>query len=147
MQERGATRLLVVTNKAEDINSVERASAKWACLECRYAATLAKALEYAALGQFDVVLLSLNLPDSSGIKTLERFRRGNSSIPVVVLTDRHDDHVRLEALRHGALMDLVRGEFSAHMLAQSIRFAVVRARAMDLSERHSFMGEPSANSA
>ncbi|HTY35590.1 MAG TPA: response regulator [Bacteroidota bacterium] len=128
MAAKEAIQLLLVTNSHEDVRSAERAAAKWGCMEYWQAVTLAEALKRVAADRFDIVLLSLSLPDSSGIETLIRFNRTMPSIPVIVLTDPHHNHVGSEALRHGALLHLVRGEFSSHMLAQCVRYVLERQR-------------------
>jgi DNA-binding response OmpR family regulator len=53
-------------------------------------------------GQFDVVLLDLTLPDSSGVETIRRIRGCAHSAPVVVLTGHKDEELAFEALQHGA---------------------------------------------
>jgi PAS domain S-box-containing protein len=80
-------------------------------------------------GQFDVVLLDLTLPDSSGVETIRRIRGCAHSAPVVVLTGHKDEELAFEALQHGA-EDYLTKEFpDGRTIRRSIRYAIERSRA------------------
>jgi signal transduction histidine kinase len=80
-------------------------------------------------GSYDVVLLDLNLPDSSGIETVQRAQEANfdASI-VVVLTGMDDEEMGLEAIRKGAEDYLVKGKSLEHVLVRTIRYSLERKR-------------------
>jgi PAS domain S-box-containing protein len=79
--------------------------------------------------QFDVVLLDLNLPDSSGMETIRRIRDTDSQTPIVVLTGHKDEKIAFEALSHGA-EDYLTKEFpDGRTIRRSIRYAIERSRA------------------
>jgi two-component system response regulator TctD len=59
------------------------------------------AVQFAEAGEFDAVLLDLNLPGLSGTQVLERLRRQGST-PVIVLTARGDLDDKLRHFRLGA---------------------------------------------
>ncbi|WP_339861174.1 response regulator [Thalassospira alkalitolerans] len=83
----------------------------------------------ASNGQFDVVLLDLTLPDSSGVETISRVRSCLNSAPVVVLTGHKDEELAFEALQHGA-EDYLTKEFpDGRTIRRSIRYAIERSRA------------------
>lgn len=84
----------------------------------------------------DIVLLDLNLPDSAGIQTFERFHESLPKLPVILLTGLQDETVVEKALRHGAQDYLVKGRFSANLLSRAIRYAIERKRA-ELALRNS----------
>lgn len=78
---------------------------------------------------FDVVLLDLTLPDSSGVDTISRVRGCLNTAPVVVLTGHKDEELAFEALQHGA-EDYLTKEFpDGRTIRRSIRYAIERSRA------------------
>ena len=50
----------------------------------------------------DLVLLDLNLPDQSGLVTLERILRLNPEVPVVMMTGEGDIATAVQAMKLGA---------------------------------------------
>ncbi|MCC9620192.1 response regulator [Thalassospira sp. MA62] len=78
--------------------------------------------------QFDVILLDLTLPDSSGVETISRIRSCANAAPVVVLTGHKDEELAFEALQHGA-EDYLTKEFpDGRTIRRSIRYAIERSR-------------------
>jgi DNA-binding NarL/FixJ family response regulator len=77
---------------------------------------------------YDVVLLDLTLPDSTGLKTLSRLRPTVSTAAVIVLTGLNDEAVAIEALREGAQDYLLKDRMSPEVLWRSIRYAIERKR-------------------
>jgi two-component system, chemotaxis family, chemotaxis protein CheY len=81
-----------------------------ACLrgvpEARFtqAASGLEAIERLSLGQFQLVVLDLNMPDISGIEVLEFVRAQDSlrDLPIVIVTTRGDEDSRTAALKAGA---------------------------------------------
>jgi two-component system KDP operon response regulator KdpE len=82
-------------------------------------------LSAAAHRRPDVVLLDLGLPDLAGMEVLRRLREW-TQVPVVVLTARHGDADKVEALDAGA-DDYVTKPFSAAELLARLRVARRRA--------------------
>ncbi len=89
-------------------------------------ATLEEALIRLPAGGIDLVLLDLNLPDSTGDATLERVLALNPRLPVVVLTGSEDEVLALRALHLGAQDFLVKGRISAPQLVRALSFALIR---------------------
>ncbi|MEA2164387.1 MAG: hypothetical protein QOK37_2514 [Thermoanaerobaculia bacterium] len=77
----------------------------------------------------DVVLLDLNLPDSSGSETLQRILEQTSGIAIVVLTGNDDEHTALDAVALGAQDYLIKGSANGETIVRSIRYAYERSRA------------------
>ncbi|MFB3904658.1 MAG: response regulator [Acidobacteriota bacterium] len=77
---------------------------------------------------FDVVLLDLSLPDSSGVETLVRIQREVPGVPVVVLTGLSDQTLAIEAVRHGVQDYLIKGQTDERQIARAIRYAIERQR-------------------
>lgn len=73
----------------------------------------------------DVVLLDLNLPDSSGVNTVIRCRELLGDVPVVVHTGWDDTKLTEAAIEAGA-DDYLRKGVESWMLRKSLRYAMLR---------------------
>ena len=78
---------------------------------------------------FDVLLLDLSLPDSTGRDTFVRARAEAPHLPIVVLTGQADEAVGLEAVRHGIQDYLIKGQAYGRQTARAIRYAIERKQA------------------
>lgn len=87
---------------------------------------LAKALDRIDVGDIDVVLLDLTMPDSSGLETFTRMHARNPRVPIIPLTGLDDEAFAVSALRAGAQDYLVKGEVESKLLAGAIRYAIER---------------------
>ncbi|MGH9371870.1 MAG: ATP-binding response regulator [Vicinamibacterales bacterium] len=76
---------------------------------------------------YDAVLLDLNLPDSSGLETIERMLARAPGIPIVVLTATEDAESALTAVQHGAQDYLVKSETDGRIMSRALRYAIERA--------------------
>ncbi|EMA37820.1 hybrid sensor histidine kinase/response regulator [Halobiforma nitratireducens] len=76
----------------------------------------------------DVVLLDLNLPDSSGLETLESVLEQSDGTAVVVLTGIDDGAIGLEAVERGAEDFLVKDHVTPRVLTRTINYAIERKR-------------------
>src|SRR5438132_7476209 len=72
----------------------------------------------------DVVLLDLGLPDSQGLDTFVRARRGAPNEPMVVVPGLDDEQLALEAVRSAAQDDLEKGRIEGQLLARVLRCAI-----------------------
>lgn len=79
-------------------------------------------------GGYDVVLLDLTLPDSTGLATLSRLQPAVASAAVIVLTGLNDETAAIQALREGAQDYLVKDRMNPEVLWRSIRYAIERKR-------------------
>jgi two-component system cell cycle sensor histidine kinase/response regulator CckA len=96
--------------------------------------TLTKALLVLCQPDIDVVLLDLNLPDSTGLETLRSVLARNPRLPIVVLTGA-DETVGIQAMRDGAQDYIPKYQLRAPLLARSLRYAMERYRSsLDLRE-------------
>ncbi len=105
-------------------------------LAITYVECLRDALEHAQGETFDVLLLDLNLPDSSGHDTFERARAQLPHLPIIVLTGLDDEALGVEALRHGIQDYLVKGQTNGRQILRAIRYAIERHRAEEQIQRH-----------
>lgn len=85
-------------------------------------------LEYLRFNEADVVMLDLNLPDSSGIDTLMKLHSRFSSLPVIVMTSLDDEALAVQAMRHGATDYVVKGQTDARLLRRTLLYAIERKR-------------------
>jgi two-component system, sensor histidine kinase and response regulator len=99
--------------------------------ELEVAGNLAAALERLRLSRIDVVLLDLSLPDSSVVETISRLHQRSPEVPIIALGGIEDEQVIQGAVRNGAEDFLVKGTFSAELLARSIRYALDRRQARE----------------
>ncbi len=76
-----------------------------------------RGLQEAAFHQPDVVLLDLGLPGIGGIETLERLREW-SDVPVLILSVREQETVKVQALESGADDYVTKPFGSAELLAR-----------------------------
>jgi diguanylate cyclase (GGDEF)-like protein/PAS domain S-box-containing protein len=81
--------------------------------------------------QVDVVLLDLNLPDSSGYQTFERLYQHAPKVPIILMTGEDDEKQALQMVREGAQDYLVKGEVDGNVLVRAIRYSVERKRAQE----------------
>ncbi len=77
---------------------------------------------------FDVLLLDLTLPDSTGVETFRAARAGAPQMPIILLTGVDDEAVGVEAMRQGIQDYLVKGRADGRQIARAIRYAIERKR-------------------
>ncbi|MBW1938997.1 MAG: response regulator [Deltaproteobacteria bacterium] len=87
---------------------------------------LSSALKILAEKRFDVVLLDLSLPDSSGLETLVKTFDGASRIAIIVLTGLDDEMIAVKAVRKGAQDYLVKGQINTELLSRTICYSIER---------------------
>ena len=86
------------------------------------AETGAEALRAATLQPSDLVILDLGLPDRSGLELITEIRK-TSTVPILVLSARHDERSKVEALDLGA-DDYVAKPFGMAELMARLRAAL-----------------------
>ena len=131
-EDRGV-RLLLVEDNPIDAEIVSRQLSHSAAdrYEIDQVTTLDAAIEAILSSDYDVVLLDLSLPDSSGVSTLQGIQAASSSLPVVVLSGTDDGATAIMAVKAGAQDYLPKGRTGARFLHRSIRYAIERKRSED----------------
>jgi CheY-like chemotaxis protein len=94
------------------------------------ARTLAEALELLVRDNFDIVLLDLSLPDSSGLDTVRVLLSDYPQLVLVVLTGLKDQQIALQSVRFGAQDYLEKDQLSPMLLHRSISYAMERKKAL-----------------
>lgn len=93
---------------------------------CRHACALAEAVAKVARYPADVILLDLNLSDSSGYDTFAEMRRASPEAAILVLSGSDDEELASRTVRDGAQDYLVKGSFDGKLLLRAMRYAVER---------------------
>lgn len=95
-----------------------------------HAMRLSEGLAHVKEGKrFDIMLLDLSLPDSSGFETLTKAIKGvPHTVSIVVLTGLDDESVGVKAVKMGAQDYLVKGQIDTSSLTRSVLHAIERRR-------------------
>jgi two-component system sensor histidine kinase/response regulator len=121
-------KILIVEDNLGDVDLVEERmrDARSFPFEIVHESRLAGAMRRIAAESFDVILLDLGLPDSSGLKTFLSLRGVCGNVPIVVLTGMSDAELGIAAIRNGAQDYLVKGQIDSDLLVRTIRYAIER---------------------
>lgn len=86
-----------------------------------------KGLKRIEKGDISMILLDLELSESSGLETLKRLENDNHQLPaVVILANPEDEKIALQALVDGAQDYILKGKIEPDLLIRSIRYALDR---------------------
>jgi len=91
--------------------------------------TLQASINYLNENDTDIILLDLNLPDSSGTETFTRIQEEFPDLPIVIMSGNVDQETAIEAVRLGAQDSLLKGGVDGPSLSRVIRYAIERNRA------------------
>jgi CheY-like chemotaxis protein len=118
LAEDNPTDALLLRKALEEANGLE--------FELTRVETLADCLACLDEQNFDIVLVDLGLPDSSGLDTFVALQRRAAHTPILVLTGLNDEETGLRAVQLGAQDYLVKGQLQSAMLGRLIRYAAER---------------------
>ncbi len=121
------TKVLLVEDDVVDVRLVERILDKFS-EPVKFAVesvdSLSEAIERLTNREYDIVIADLELPDSSGIKTIQKLKQVIPDTPIVVLTGVGDEEIGLSAIRNGASDYLVKDLPLNVLLVRTIRYAL-----------------------
>src|SRR5947207_21339 len=124
------TRLLNVLLVEDNVIDARLVSGllKGACgmVQCRHVARISDALQLVKTSDFDVILLDVNLEDSSGYETFSTILPSAGKAALLVLSSSDDEELATRTVREGAQDYLVKGSFDGRLLLRSIRYAFER---------------------
>lgn len=103
-----------------DVDNVE--------FDMAWAKSLAKGLKYLTKKNIDVILLDLNLPDSSGIESFIKINAHSYDKPILIMSALDDEELALEIVHAGAEDYLIKGQIDSRLIRQSIFYAIERKR-------------------
>src|ERR1041385_7098140 len=92
------------------------------------AETLLDALNSLTRDIYDVALIDLTLPDSSGLETFRTIQRHAPSLPILILTSLEDESIALSAVQQGAQDFLVKGSVDRASLIRALNYALARSQ-------------------
>ena len=92
------------------------------------AGTLGMAIQVCHNNRVDLILLDLNLPDSTGLQTLENLDGLFPLVPIIVLTGLNDAELTMQSVQHGAQDYVTKEECTSQLLARAIYYAMERKR-------------------
>jgi diguanylate cyclase (GGDEF)-like protein/PAS domain S-box-containing protein len=122
-----AITVLLVEDNPRDANLVFRAlEDRGNRFSVTTVATLADALVSLSAASFDVILLDIMLPDSSGFATIATIRKAAPAIPLIVLTGFDDNDMAVAAVEAGVQDFLIKGDFEDAMIERAVRHAIAR---------------------
>jgi signal transduction histidine kinase len=127
MAEKTIKVLLVEDNPADA--GLLRASLKTAAaaeFDIVHVIRLSDALKRLKEDNFDILLLDLTLPDSTGFETVTRIQKQSDKIPIIVLTGNEDEQLGTDAVKQGVQDYLVKGQIPERLLVRSIEYAIER---------------------
>jgi len=91
--------------------------------------TLKEGMDLVDDERFDLILLDLTLPDSSGFDTFITMNEHAPSTAIIVMTGLDDETIALRAMREGAQDYLVKGKVDGALLVKAIRYGIERQKA------------------
>lgn len=98
--------------------------------------SLAEALTRIQVGDIDLVLLDLTLPDSFGLNTVKRICAAAPMLPVVVITGLEDQALAEKIAQEGAQDYLVKDELNSSLLERIIHYAVEKKHSETLIQEY-----------
>jgi len=101
-----------------------------------HADCLKKALEHLNRARFDIILLNLLLPDSTGLNTIIKIHEQALKIPLIVLTQVNNAAIKDEFIKYGVQDYLVKDWVDTKVLPRSIYYAIERKKAEDELIKH-----------
>jgi len=121
-------KILLVEDNPGDARLIKETLSEAAADQFEFACAerLDLALEHVAQHDFDVILLDLTLPDSSGLHTFERMHAQAPMVPTIVLTGLDVETLGTDAVQKGAQDYLIKGQVDTPLLVRSVRYAIER---------------------
>lgn len=132
-----ALRVLLVEDNPGDARLFREAlrNSKTDEFELEWVPRFSKAQARLALGQVDVVVVDLLLPDSFGMDTMSRLRELAPNVPMVVLTGVDEDDMATQVIQEGAqdylpksLLEAQGIPYASEAITRCLRYSVERAR-------------------
>lgn len=122
--------VLIVEDDADDFYILKQSLQGIEGLQAtiRHSKTLKTALEVLTERHFDVVLLDLNVPDSTGLGTVRSIMKVCTHIPVIVLTGIDDEKIGKDAIKYGAEDYVPKVDLNHINLERTIKHSIERHR-------------------
>lgn len=137
-------KILLFEDNPGDAGLIEEMTSEshYCSFKLRIAETLQEGTDLLKKDTFDLILLDLGLPDSSGMDTFNEVKAHNPEIPIIILTGLKDDNTGIEAVKKGAQDYLNKGEVESKLLERSIIYSIERKKTeIQLQKYHETLEE------
>jgi two-component sensor histidine kinase/ActR/RegA family two-component response regulator len=133
-------KVLIIEDNLEDFRIIEEMlkEVENPTFELYHSQRLDEGLKYLIRDGFDILLLDLGLPDSTGLDTFASVYEQAPEIPIVILSGFGDEDIAIRAVREGAQDYLVKGQVNGLLLSRSISYAIERKLIEDELIRHRY---------
>lgn len=128
MEEKKVTQILLIEDNPADAKLVEIYLNESNILVPKITKVqeLRKGMMLLEDSDYDVVLLDLTLPDSSGFDTIKTMLSEFPEQTVIVMTGLEDETVALNSVKAGAQDFIVKGQFDSNLLSRTVAYAIER---------------------
>lgn len=96
---------------------------------------LSSGIEKLKSNNYDLLLLDLRLPDSSGLETIQSITPYCEKIPIIVFSGSDDEDLMKDAIGLGIQDYIVKGQYDSALLHRIINFAIERKKIENLKEK------------
>jgi two-component sensor histidine kinase len=133
-------RVLIIEDNPQDLRLIHEMlkEVTYPSFELVSSDTLTNGLKILINNGFDLLLLDLSLPDSTGLDTFASVYDQAPEVPIVILSGFDDEETAIRAVREGAQDYLVKGEVNSQLLSRSISYAIERKLIEDELIRHRY---------
>ena len=127
-------RILLVEDSRSEAVYIERTLTRGGPYVCKIikAYTIAMATAMLEAQEFDVVLMDLRMPDSTGFSGLHAVQAVAPKVPIVILTSIDDEETERTAMENGAQDYMLKERASLSALIRSMRHAIQRRSAENI---------------
>ena len=129
MNTKYKTPILLIEDNAEDAGLIkdylEDVGFKY---ELYHTETLYEGINLIHKTPIEIVLLDLNLPDSSGFKTVTTYLEKAADVPAIIITSMNNEIIGNQAIKAGAQDFLIKGQFDSKIFGRSVRYSLQRAK-------------------
>ena len=119
-------RALLIEDNPGDMQIVKALLAEFKEISVDHAANLEDGMNMLMKGNYNSILLDLNLPDSNGVNTLVSVLIKFPEHPIIVLTGYDETELGVLAVQAGAEDYLNKRDLNGHLIKHSLRYAIER---------------------
>ncbi len=126
-------KILLVDDDIEDSTSTRNMLTEGFDTQCeiRCAKSMSESLQLVEEESFEIILLDLELPDSTGLDTLRQLRQTHPGAAVLIISGLQDEALAVQAVQNGAQDYLIKGQINSQALSRAIRYAIERHRVQE----------------
>ena len=121
-------KILIVEGESIDRGIIEKALSSMAgmCFNLTFTMRLREAINVLKKEAFDIIFLSLDLPDSKGLDTLNVIKLSHSEAAIIVFINKCDEEIGVKTIKNGAQDYLCKDCCNEWLLRKSIYSATER---------------------